>query len=450
MLEAGLMIIALMVTALITQEKIKIPLPISLIGIVLLLAHFNIHPIDINAERFDQLLLLLLPLMLIGDVMQLETDDLKKNWLSVLGTAGVAVVLSILAGVLLQDVMLPNYAIGLPAMIALMAMVVATDPVTVGSVFSTTKIPHKLKFLAESESLFNDATAFAIFSIAITLMHQPLGLPEIAWSFTLSAGGALITGAVIGLAGLYLLKLSDNPITETGILLMIAYSAFLISEHYHFAGIFAIVVSMVLANALITSRDKLSENPLSEGAHESQFEQRHNQQLKQQQLKQAKPNKLHAVKTYLNLGHLTATHQNRQEIIGFISFTALFANVILFVSISEIINLSLLQTYWKEIVSVFVVSTLIRALVLGQFAWVSNRSLKMQDISLDWWAILIFAGVKGGLSILMVHMIPNSFEYKALFEAIVVGNIMLSIFIYAPAMMLIIKLRQRQLSQQCE
>lgn len=433
MLEAGLMIIVLMVSALIFQEKLKIPLPISLISIVLVLSHFNIHPIDINAERFDQLLLLLLPLMLIGDVMQLETEDLKKHWLSILGTAGIAVGLSIIVGVLLKDVMLPDYAIGIPAMVALMAMVVATDPVTVASVFNTTKIPHNLKFLAESESLFNDATAFAIFSIAITLMHQPLGAFDIAYSFVLSAGGALITGAIIGLVGIYILKLSDNPATETGILLLIAYSAFLLSEHYHFAGIFAIVVSMVLANALITSRDKLFEQPEKRSL------------LNQRQQQHQKNRHLNALKDYVNLRHLTATHKNKQEIIGFIGFTALFANVILFVSISEIIDLALLKTYWKEILSVFVVSTLIRAFVLGQFAWVSNRSKTMQNLSIDWWGILVLAGVKGGLSILMVHMIPSSFEYKNLFEAIVIGNIILSIFLYAPAMMMIIKLRQRHL-----
>jgi len=441
MLEAGLMIIALMVTALIIQEKLKIPLPISLISIVFLLSHYNIHPIDINADRFDQLLLLLLPLMLIGDVLQLDTEDLKKHWLSIFGTAGIAVVFSVLAGVLLKDVMLPNYAIGIPAMVALMAMVVATDPVTVGSVFNTTKIPHNLKFLAESESLFNDASAFAIFSVAITLMHQPLGGLDIAYSFVFSAGGALITGAIIGILGMYALKLSDNPVTETGIILMIAYSAFLLSEHYNFAGIFAIVVSMVLAKALISSKEKLFEElePI-ESPNQSQLKERKEHTL----------SKFRTLKQFMSLKHLNATHKNGQQIIGFISFTALFANVILFVSISEIIDFNLLHTYWKEILSVFIVTTIIRAVVLGQFAWVSNRSNNMQNVSFDWWAILLFAGVKGGLSILMVHMIPNSFEYKTMFEAIVVGNIILSIFVYAPIMMLVIKIRKQTLTSEIE
>lgn len=438
MLEAGLMIITLMVLSLIVQEKIRIPLPITLIVTVLLLAHFNIHPIDINNDGFDHLLLFLLPLLLMGDVMQLKTEDLKNNWLSVMSTAGIAVTLSVFVGVLLQPIMLPGYALSVPAMIALMAMVIATDPVTVASIFSTTKLPHKLKFLAESESLFNDVSAFAIFTIAITLMSQPMTTAEIITSFSISTGGALLSGVIVGIIGMYLLKLSDDPITETGILLIIAYSALLIAEHFHFAGIFAIVVSMVLANSLISSDESdatKAQSHLVDRKPRSQFSSR--QSLKKNQTSYL-PN-------FLSLKHLKATKKNRPVILGFIGFAALFANVILFVSISEMIDLTLLSLYWREILSVFVVTTFIRGVMMGQFAWVSNKTDKMQSITTDWWLILTFAGVKGGLSILMVHMIPDTFEFKTLFEAIVIGNIILSIFIYSPLMMLTIKLRQAHL-----
>ena len=436
MLEAGLMIITLMVFSLIVQEKIRIPLPITLIGTVLLLAHFNIHPIDINDNGFDHLLLFLLPLLLMGDVMQLKTEDLKNNWLSVMSTAGIAVTLSVFAGVLLQPIMLPGYALSVPAMIALMSMVIATDPVTVASIFSTTKLPHKLKFLAESESLFNDVSAFAIFTIAITLMSQPMTTAEIITSFSISTGGALLSGLIVGIIGMYLLKLSDDPITETGILLIIAYSALLIAEHFHFAGIFAIVVSMVLANSLINSdKTDMMQSNLADRQPMSQFASR-------QSDKKIPPSNF---PSFLSLKHLKATKENHPIILGFIGFAALFANVILFVSISEMINLTLLSLYWREILSVFVVTTFIRGVMMGQFAWVSNKTDKMQNITTDWWLILTFAGVKGGLSILMVHMIPDAFEFKTLFEAIVIGNIILSIFIYSPLMMLTIKLRQTHL-----
>jgi len=142
-----------------------------------------------------------------------------------------------------------------------MAMVVATDPVTVAAIFGNARIPHQLKFIAESESLFNDATAFAIFSVAIASMSHHMSADAILMSFSISTLGALLTGAFVGILGIYALKLSDEPVTETGILLIIAYSAFLIAEHLGFASIFAIVVSMVLANALITSRPLEEKTP---------------------------------------------------------------------------------------------------------------------------------------------------------------------------------------------
>lgn len=52
--------------------------------------------------------------------------------------------------------------------------------------------------------------------------------------------------------------------------------------------------------------------------------------------------------------------------------------------------------------------------------------------------MLTFAGIKGGLSIVMLTMIPASFEYLEMFKAVVIGVIMLSTFIYAGALLIII------------
>ena len=87
--------------------------------------------------------------------------------------------------------------------------------------------------------------------------------------------------------------------------------------------------------------------------------------------------------------------------------------------------------YKYEILAVFIASTIIRALMMLKFAVLSNNVSFIQSIQKHWWAVLTFAGSKGALSILMVHLIPNSFEYKELFENIIVGNIFLSTFIYA-------------------
>ena len=43
---------------------------------------------------------------------------------------------------------------------------------------------------------------------------------------------------------------------------------------------------------------------------------------------------------------------------------------------------------------------------------------------------MVFGGVKGCLSLIMLHLIPDSKEYKETFEAIVIGVILLTTFVY--------------------
>ncbi|MDX1796561.1 MAG: hypothetical protein R3219_07530, partial [Hydrogenovibrio sp.] len=78
-----------------------------------------------------------------------------------------------------------------------------------------------------------------------------------------------------------------------------------------------------------------------------------------------------------------------------------------------------------------------------RFMRTSNRIDWMESVSFDWWVVLTFAGVKGGLSILMVHMLPNDFAYKELFEAIIIGNIILTTFVYSLVLTVYVKVRHR-------
>jgi CPA1 family monovalent cation:H+ antiporter len=62
----------------------------------------------------------------------------------------------------------------------------------------------------------------------------------------------------------------------------------------------------------------------------------------------------------------------------------------------------------------------------------------MTDVGVRWWGVLTFAGIKGGLSIVMLTMIPASFEHLEMFKAVVIGVIMLSTFIYSGLLLVII------------
>ena len=68
----------------------------------------------------------------------------------------------------------------------------------------------------------------------------------------------------------------------------------------------------------------------------------------------------------------------------------------------------------------------------------------MADINFRWWGVLTFAGIKGGLSIVMLTMIPASFEYLEMFKAVVIGVIVLSTFTYSAALLAIIGMNRER------
>jgi len=121
-----------------------------------------------------------------------------------------------------------------------------------------------------------------------------------------------------------------------------------------------------------------------------------------------------------------------------VQLLALVANTILFVAMAEMIDLSLLWKYKTEIIVMFLSTTAIRALMMAIFAWITNQTEAMANVSLRWWGVLTFAGIKGGLSIVMLTMIPASFEHIEMFKAVVIGIIMLSTFIYSAILLVII------------
>lgn len=105
---------------------------------------------------------------------------------------------------------------------------------------------------------------------------------------------------------------------------------------------------------------------------------------------------------------------------------------------AEMIDINLLWKYKVEILVMFAATTLIRGVMMALFAWISNKTSKMVDINIRWWGVLTFAGIKGGLSIVILTMIPTTFQYLEMFKAVVIGVIVLSTFIYSGVLLMII------------
>ncbi|MDQ6971214.1 MAG: cation:proton antiporter [Mariprofundaceae bacterium] len=436
MIETVLAVAAILYLALQIEDKLSIPSPLSLITLSFVLYHLlpsiGIAP---DAGQFAALVLLLLPVLLIADSLELNVSDLKEHALSLFYLAVVAVALSVVTAIFVGGWLFEQYNLSMAAIIVLFAMVLATDPVSVVSIFSKFELPHRLKILAEGESLFNDATALIVFVfIGLYALEggeiTPTYVSEISLIVVL---GSAAMGIVFGYIGLAALKTTENRFAEIMVLLLIGYGSFDMAEHFysllnlfgahshlHLSGILSCIFATVTLNHWMTK----------ETSHESERLNREENVLARESA-QSKPShriiSAAVTKIRVTLDEQQRHLRSKEDI----QLLALVANTMLFVAMAEIVDFSLLIQYKKEILIMFLATTVIRALMMAKFAIITNQTDKMTNVNFRWWGVLTFAGIKGGLSVVMLMMIPADFPHLDMFKAVVIGVILLSTFIYS-------------------
>jgi monovalent cation:H+ antiporter, CPA1 family len=450
MIATLLMIAGILFLALQLEEKLKVPSPLGLIALSFI-AHYVFQKVPVltgDAEHFASLVVFLLPILLISDSLELKLADLKEHGLSLLYLAVVAVVLSVLMALSISSWLFADYALSNAAVIVLFAMVLATDPVSVVSIFSKFELPHRLKILAEGESLLNDATALIVF-VFVGLFA--LGGGEITVSYLIEISsevifGSVVVGMVVGFVGLVAMKSTENRIAEMMVLIITGYGAFELSEHFyvllnllgahshlHLSGILACIFSTITVHHVMTQA--IDEENVRIDRDEKEL---HMEVQKHSATSSLIINVLSRIKATIDERdrHLRSKED--------VQLLAMVANTILFVAMAEMIDMSLLWKYKVEILVMFLATTLIRAVMMGLFAWLTNKTTKMANVNLRWWSVLTFAGIKGGLSIVMLTMIPATFEHLEMFKAVVIGVIMLSTFTYAAALLIIIGINKNR------
>ena len=388
-------------------NRLKIPsVFILLIGSYLVYTYFKpAVPIDL-AENFSTVILFCIPLIFMGDALHLHFFDIKKHAWSIFYLAVVAVALSITVGASLHYFNIFE-GLSLGAYVALFAINMATDAVSVQSVLSRFKgISHDIKVLIEGESLGNDATAvIAFFFIGLPWMvsgHIDAGTAamDAVRVFTLST----VVGIVVGFVFYMSMKLYSNKRSELFAFVVEAYVAYVLAEEMHISGILTLIVAIVATKAWIDADLSYDTSKKTKGFLRK-----------------------------LRLGGIETTTKERLEYIyemakefGYI------AAVIIFFALAEMVDFHLLLEYKTEILIMFVITTVIRAVSMAKFAFFGTvKSLdSIKPVGLEGWFILTFSGMKGALSIILVHMIPDNFAHKELFEAVTIGVVVLSIFVY--------------------
>jgi|GEM_PF-280141 len=258
LLDGILLILSLIGIAAVSSllfKKLNFPYTIGLVVVGIIIGTFSAlypHELAMFGDlrlSSDIILYLILPVLVFDAALNVDSKVLFKNIVPIIVLAAVGLLISafVVGGLL-------SLTLGLSfgAMLLFGALISATDPVAVIALFKEVGAPKRLTTIIDGESMANDATAIVLFGIVFTLTYIKTGSLESAQNaasldiprailnfFTILVGGASV-GAAIGLLGAYICKL-DKGGREYQIVLSIimAYSAFIIADKFHFSGVMA-------------------------------------------------------------------------------------------------------------------------------------------------------------------------------------------------------------------
>nr|WP_321267284.1 cation:proton antiporter [uncultured Sulfurimonas sp.] len=404
----------------ITQEITKIPSTLSVIVYSFAISLFFPELFEISSQEFDEILYLMLPVILLPDILNISIKELKNHAKEIFYLAVVAVIASIAIATFITPYILAQYSFTLGMLITLFTMLMATDAITVASIMSKFKLPERLKIYAESESLFNDVTALIIFYFIALPLISGGEVSFLSVNFVLFK--VLILSTVIGFCVAYVgflsIKVLKNPFDQFIVIYLVVIVSFLISEHFHIAGILSIVASALTFKYLVQK------------------------EIKGETFRRTKIDSVKDKESVLELikSVPAITKREFREYKKEAMFIGVFANAIVFVVIANIVELEILFKHYEEILIVFAITTIIR------FVAISSMVLAMK-LPFRWAKTLTLSGAKGALAIIMAHSIPDSFIYKDMFEAIVIGNVLISTFFYTFILMFHISFNKEAYTQ---
>lgn len=382
-------VVALLLAAaavLAVSRRLRLPFTVLLVvaGILLsLAAEAGLPPLEPLADlaiSSDLVLYVFLPTLVFESAFNLDVRQLRHNLVAVLTLAVPGVLLA--TGVIGALVAATT---GLPLATALLlgAVLSATDPVAVVTLFRRINAPRRLLTLVEGESLFNDATAIVLARLlAGVLAAGALTAGEVAAAsleFLVLFLGGLGVGVALGLAAGYLLgRVESEPRLEITLTTIAAYLAFLLAEEVlRLSGVMAAVgAGLVLGG---WGRVRVSAS----------------------------------VAAYL------------EQFWGYMAFVA---NALIFLLVGLTVDPGALVAAAGPLAWVIAAMLLSRALVVYGLVPLAGRLPRMEPIGWRYQTVMFWGGLRGAVGLAIALSLP-AVEHQALLVTLVTGAVLFTLLV---------------------
>ena len=238
--SAALLLLATLIGMVVRRMRIPYAVALVLGGMLVYAGHFESAP-DLDPEI---LLFVFLPPLLFDSAFRLEAEKARSLLKPVLLLAVVGVVITtVLVGVTV------HLALAIPVASALLfgAIIAATDPVAVLSIFKQLHVPNRLSFIAEAESLVNDGMAITLYVVLMEwAVTGAFSLTDSLSTFVLEVGGGVLIGFALGFLASRVTRHVDDHLIEMCLSVSLAYGSYLIADYFGASGPLACVFAGVV------------------------------------------------------------------------------------------------------------------------------------------------------------------------------------------------------------
>jgi CPA1 family monovalent cation:H+ antiporter len=325
---------------------------------------------------------LFLPGLLFEAAFHLEFDRFRRNAFMIVSLAvpGVALAIGVTAVVVTPIAGAFHLASGFGMRDALVfaALIAATDPIAVVAMFKSLGAPKRLGVLIEAESLLNDGTAVVFFTIVMTFFEgRQVSIAGAAMDFVRVVGLGVFVGAIVAFAASVVMRFIDDAMIEITLTTIAAYGSFTLAEQLHDSGVIATVTAgMILGNH--ARRERMSAS-------------------------------------------------TRVAITSFWEYVAFALNSVVFLLIGFQVRVDELLASWQIIIVAYLGVTVARAVVVTAVTTIFSQT--RERIPWSWGAVLIWGGLRGALSMVLVLATPANHPYRHMLVTMTYGVVLLSLLL---------------------
>ncbi len=359
-------------------RHLRLPYTVGLVLAGLLLGFVHLFP----PPEFNKTLLfsIFLPGLIFEAAFHIDFQELWRNRITITSLAVPGVIAStVLTAVALAP--LANALGFLPGFtwqhaLVFGALISATDPVAVVSLFRKLGIPRRLSILIEGESLLNDGTGIVFFTLSLSIFAgTAVSARALGLEFVTVVGMGAVVGVAMGLVVSTVVRAVDDPMIEVSLTTIAAYGSFILAEHLGYSGVIATVAAGILCG---------------------------------------------------NYGARTGMSPSTRVAAGtFWEFVAFALNSVVFLLIGLEVPVRELAASWLAILVAYLIVTLVRTFVV-HVVW-RLIGLTRERFPWSWSVVLTWGGLRGALPMVLALGLPSDFPFREQIISMTFGVVTLSI-----------------------